>query len=169
METDFILKAESTLRQEETDFTIAVENTLPLGLSAQLVKDIHNQFPATHTKWLSPGAGNLVSVIEEGLANIGLGITHSLGPLTYFAHNVGKMNFVYEVSPEHPLAKTFPAPTQNDLNGFKAIINSGRKTITEEMLTLGAMSMIEVESYQGVKELVLPWLGLGSPSPAYDN
>ncbi len=162
MEADLLHKAESTLRQEETHFTIAIENTLPFSLSAKRLKEINDRFPFTKLKWLSPGAGDLVSVVSEGLANTGLGISHTQLPPTCSAYTVGTMNFVYAVAPEHPLVDSFPQPTRRELNHFKAIINSGRKTITEKILMLGASKVIEVESYQGVKELICQAAGWGA-------
>ncbi len=161
VEADFIHKVEGALRQEEFFFPIAVENTLPFSQSAELLKEITQRFPATRIKWLSPGAGDLVSIVSESIASVGLGVSRSHVPENCLTYAVGTMNFACVASPGHPLNQITAEPSQRELNHFQAVINSGRQAITEEMLMLGATKMIEVESYQGVKELVCRAVGWG--------
>ena len=161
MEADFLHKAESTLRREETHFTIAVENTLPFGLSAQRFKELNEHFPFTRLKWLSPAAGELASLVSEGVANMGLGVSHTPLPAACNAYTVGTMNFAYAVASGHPLTDSFPEFDQRALNHFKAVINSGRQNMPEQVLMSGANKITEAESYLGVKALICLGTGWG--------
>lgn len=90
--------------KEETNLRLVLDDGLQLDRFYAIIELFSSQFPITSLEVFVAASADIVGLVNEGLADIGLMYTDMLFVKEVNICYIGNVSFVAVVSPEHPLA-----------------------------------------------------------------
>ncbi|QFU21826.1 LysR family transcriptional regulator [Shewanella eurypsychrophilus] len=85
--------------------TLALDEGVPYSLLTTYLKEFTEQFPYIQLEFLNASSQDIIQIVKEKRADLGLVFSEFIYPQNIDFESVGTIEFELLVSPEHPLAK----------------------------------------------------------------
>jgi DNA-binding transcriptional LysR family regulator len=122
----------------EPRLTVVVDSILPVGHIADALSEFHATFPTVSLRLHSDVLGAAVSLVREGIAELGLCNLADTHESTLTALPGPRVRLVPVCAPSHPLANEPPPQRADRLQPHTQVVLSERATRTDDIGVLSA-------------------------------
>lgn len=116
--------AQSIVRQEEPLITIALENALQMPSFGKVLYEFSKRFSATEVEVLSVASPDIISLVENGRADMGIMLTDMSFKREVDLRYIGNIQLCAICGPEHALSK-YEDIEISEVAGYTQMILSG--------------------------------------------
>ena len=155
--------ADSMAVGEEGKLTLAAEESLLGAELEDLLVKMEGQFPQLELELLNQARADILTLVAEGRADIGLLITNFTLPTGTLTRPLGEMTIIAATSPDHPLAIEH---SENEIVSFEKLMQHRQLVLTSREGGLDTSTQISqkvwrIESQYALIELLQRNIGWG--------
>lgn len=159
---------EQTIKRLQTGWeeaiSIAIDDTISIPKLYPLVKQFYQECPWTRLTLTAEILSGCWDALTSGRADLAIGASGDVPSSSeYGMFALGQMQFVFTISPNHPLA-AIPNPLKNaDIIKYRAIVaaDTSRKMLSRSSGTLSGQEILTVSSIQAKIHAQIQGLGVG--------
>ena len=159
---------EQTIKQLQTgweeEIIIAVDDTITIPKLYPLIEKFYQECPLTRLTITAEILGGCWDALTSGRVDLAIGASGDIPSSSEFGmFPLGPMQFVFAISPHHPLAK-LPEPLKNsDIKKYRGVVaaDTSRKLPARTSGTLSGQETLTVSNIQAKIEAQVHSLGVG--------